>query len=69
MLSDVEMHCNSTPMTFYRSRSFIDLGLRSFVCLLRMTSSLKLLGQFELNFICSLQAKGERKFIYLVKVT
>ena len=24
------------------------------------TSSLKLLGQFELNFICSLQAKGKR---------
>ena len=29
---------------------------------LQKTSSLKLLGQFQLNFICSLQAIGERKF-------
>ena len=27
---------------------------------------LKLLGQFQLNFICSVQANGERKLIYLV---
>ena len=33
------------------------------------TSSLKWLCQFELNFICSLQAKGERKFKYFVQVT
>ena len=27
-------------------------------------SPLKLLVQFQLNFICGLQAKGERQFIY-----
>ena len=32
------------------------------------TSSLKLLGQFQLNFTCSLQAKGERKCIHSVQV-
>ena len=33
------------------------------------TSPLKPLGQFQLNFIFSLQAKGERKCIYSVQVT
>ena len=29
-----------------------------------MTSPLKLLSQFEINFICSLQAKGEKVDIF-----
>ena len=33
------------------------------------TSPLKLLDRFQLNFICSFQAKGKEKFIYLVQVT
>ena len=31
------------------------------------TSSLKLLGQFELNYICSLQAKGEKSLNILFR--
>ena len=29
------------------------------------TIIMKLLGQFHLNFICSLLAKGERKYLYI----
>ena len=30
------------------------------------TSPVKLLGQVQLNLICSLQTKGERKFIFIL---
>ena len=64
VLFDTIMHSNSTTVKFWRSRSFDDLGKRSHVsCLSTFSSvsSLNLLGQFHLNFICSLHAKGERK--------
>ena len=35
----------------------------------QMASSLKLFGQLEISLICSFEANGERKFIYLVRVT
>ena len=35
----------------------------------QMTSSLKLFDQLEISLICSFKANGERKFIYLVRVT
>ena len=70
VLFDTIMHSNSTTMKVWRSRSFGDLGQRSVVCQhFQRSSPLKLLGQFHLIFICSLLAKGERKFIYFVLVT
>ena len=52
------------------SEGFLAFSLTSLVCLLSTFSSdfSETNGQFELNFICSHQAKGERKLIYLVKV-
>ena len=46
-------------------------GHKSVVCQhFQRASSLKLLGKFHLNFVCSLLAKGERKFIFFfVQVT
>ena len=45
-------------------------GHMSVVCQrFQRTASLKQQGQFHLNFICGLQAKGERKFVYLDQVT
>ena len=45
-------------------------GHMSVVCQhFQRASPLKLLGQFYLNFICSLVAKGERNYIYFIQVT
>ena len=44
-------------------------GHLSVICLhFQRTSPLKLLGQFQLNFICSLQAKGGTKIYIYVHV-
>ena len=44
ILSDIKMHLNSSPVKFFQH--------------FQRTSSLKLLGKFHLDLICSLQAKG-----------
>ena len=43
-------------------------GNQSVVCQHFQRTFLELLGQFQFNFTCSLQAKEERKIIYLVQV-
>ena len=62
VLSDMGMHSNST-----RSQGHLvtlSSGHSSVICLhFQRTFPLKLWGQFQLNFICSLLANGERKFI------
>ena len=63
VLFDTIMYQKLTPMEFWRSGSFGDLGQRSHVSCQR-ASPLKLLGQFYLNFICSLLAKKERKSLF-----
>ena len=67
VLSDVEVHCNSMPLKFLRSRSFIDLGLGSLVCPLSTFSkgfSSETTWPISVNFICSLLAKGETNYIF-----
>ena len=67
VLFDTEMQSGLTQLKFVMSRSYGDLAQRSLVSPRLQTSCpLKLLGQFQLNFICSLQANGERKLTYLV---
>ena len=66
---DIVVYSNSTTMKFWRSKPYGDLSqglhVRSIVCQhFQRASSLKLLGQFYFNFICSLLAKGKRKFIF-----
>ena len=59
---DIKMHSGSIPMNLGGSGLLIDLAKDhlSVVCQNFETAcSLKLLGQFQSNFICSLQANGK----------
>ena len=69
----MKMHLNLTPVKIQRSRSFGNLGQNhlSVVCQHFQTTSLKLLNQFQLNFIYSLRAKGEKSLFgpdYMTKI-
>ena len=68
LLFDMKMHSDSTTKKFYRSRSFGDLVQRSLIsCLSTFSKDFSTdTNGLYLNFICSPQAKEERRFIYLV---
>ena len=69
MLCDMEMHANSTPMNYSGQGHLMTLAkLRSLSCQLTLysantTSHFELLGQFQLNFVCSLQKKWKQKCV------
>ena len=63
VLTDTKAHLNATCMKFLRSRLIVHHLSTMF-----QDYSLKLLGQFLFNFIYCLQAKGQRKFTYVVQV-
>ena len=52
-------------MTLYMYKGHLSVFCQNF----QTTCPLKLLGEFQLDFIFSLQANGERKFIYIWSVT
>ena len=61
-------------MTRFRNVSNLELQalvlkVTYLLCCNVLTSPLILQVQLQLNFICRFQAKGERKFVYLVQVT
>ena len=67
VLFTVDMQSTLDPMNSRGS----DLDQRIHICsvdILKGTSSLKILGQFQLNYICSLQGKKEGNYVYLVQV-
>lgn len=71
VLSDKEMYLKWTCKKRKRSRSFGDLTSRhlSVVChYFQNILSLKLPCRLHLNYICSLQTKGESKFIYFSRL-
>ena len=72
VLFDTIMHSNITTRSSRGQGHLVTLAKdhMSIVCQhFQRAFPLGLLGLFHLNFKCSLQAKGERKFIYLVQVT
>ena len=62
----MEMQLTSTFMNAKGQCHLSTLAKKSLSQNFQSASLLKLLGQFQLNFICRLQAEGERKFIYFV---
>ena len=72
VLFNTIMQSDSSTMKFYMSKSFCDLGQKSHVSRLLTFSKgfyTETTGQFHVNFICTLLAKVERKYAYLVQVT
>ena len=66
MIYDMEMQSISIHMNAKGQGHLVTLAKDVSVQHFQRTSPVKLLGRFQLKFICSLQAQKGRNFIYLV---